>query len=73
MSSKFINQKRLERDERTKEIIKELMECETISEFNAIVEFYKPEITGLKLRRNIADAIRRLNAIEINKSFNYKN
>jgi hypothetical protein len=73
MSPKLINQKKLERADRTREIIHELMECANETEFNDVVEIYRKEIVSLKLEAHVAGAIKRIKAVEINKSFNNKN
>ena len=69
----FINQKKLERVDRTREVIHELMECDTEHEFNAVVEIYREDIINLKLEHYVAGAIKRIKAVEINKSFENKN
>lgn len=73
MSPKLINQKQLERADRTREIIHELMECANEMEFNDVVEIYRKEIVSLKLEARVAGAIKRIKAVEINKNFNIKN
>ena len=45
----FINQKKLDRVDRTREVIHELMECDTEQEFNSVVEIYRKDIINLKL------------------------
>ena len=71
--SHFTNQKAIERADRTREIIHELMECDNEHEFNVVVETYRQEIVNLKLEAHVAGAIKRIKAVEINKSFNIKN
>ena len=73
MAAQLINQKKLERADRTREVIHELMECDTEHEFNVVVETYRKEIIDLKLETHVAGAIKRIKAVEINKSFNIKN
>ena len=69
----FINQKKLERADRTREVIHELKECDTEQEFNSVVEIYRKDIIDLKLEHYVAGAIKRIKAVEINKSFENKN
>ena len=57
---KFINQKKLDRADRTREVIHVLMECDTEHEFNAVVEIYRKDIIDLKLEHYVAGAIKRL-------------
>jgi hypothetical protein len=73
MAAQLINQKKLERADRTREVIHELMECDTEQEFNSVVEIYRKDIIDLKLEHHVAGAIKRIKAVEINKSFNIKN
>lgn len=73
MSPQLINEKKLERAQRTREIIHELMECANETEFNDVVEIYRKEIVSLKLEAHVAGAIKRIKAVEINKNFNIKN
>lgn len=73
MSPKLINQKKLERADRTREIIHELMECTNETEFNDVVEIYRKEIISFKLEHHVAGAIKRIKAVEINKNLNMKN
>ena len=60
----FINQKKLDRVDRTREVIHELMECDTEQEFNAVVETYRKDIIDLKLEHHVAGAIKRIKAVE---------
>lgn len=71
--SHFTKQKAIERADRAREIIHELMECDTEQEFNAVVENYRKDIIDLKLEHHVAGAIKRIKAVEINKSFENKN
>ena len=71
--SHFTKQKAIERADRAREIIHELMECDTEHEFNAVVETYREDIINLKLEHYVAGAIKRIKAVEINKSFENKN
>lgn len=73
MSPKLINEKRLAKVQRMREIIHELMECETDAELNATVETYKDDILEFKLQHHVSAAVKRLKAVEINKNFNIKN
>jgi len=54
-------------------VIHELMECDTEQEFNSVVEIYRKDIIDLKLEHHVAGAIKRIKAVEINKSFENKN
>jgi len=49
------------------------MECDTEQEFNSVVEIYRKDIINLKLEHYVAGAIKRIKAVEINKSFENKN
>jgi hypothetical protein len=71
--SHFTKQKAIERADRAREIIHELMECDTEQEFNSVVEIYRKDIIDLKLEHHVAGAIKRIKAVEINKSFENKN
>ena len=71
--SHFTKQKAIERADRAREIIHELMECDTEQEFNSVVEIYRKDIINLKLEHHVAGAIKRIKAVEINKSFENKN
>ena len=71
--SHFTKQKAIERADRAREIIHELMECDTEQEFNSVVEIYRKDIIDLKLEHHVAGAIKRIIAVEINKSFENKN
>ena len=71
--SHFTKQKAIERADRAREIIHELMECDTEQEFNPVVEIYRKDIIDLKLEHYVAGAIKRIKAVEINKSFENKN
>ncbi len=71
--SHFTKQKAIERADRAREIIHELMECDTEQEFNSVVEIYRKDIIDLKLEHYVAGAIKRIIAVEINKSFENKN
>lgn len=73
MSPKFRTEKQIAKINHMREIIHELMECETVAELNATVETYREDIRKLRLKHHVSDAIKRLKAVEINKSFNYKN
>ena len=73
MSPKLRSEKQIAKINRMREIIHELMDCETEAEFNAIVETYKDDILELKLQHHVAAAIKRIKAVEINKSFENKN
>lgn len=73
MSPKLRTEKQIAKINRVREIIHELMDCETEAELNATVETYKDDIMELRLHQHIASTIKRIKAVEINKSFNYKN
>ena len=73
MSPQLINEKKLARAQRTREIIHELMDCETEADVNSVVELYRADIMRLKLDKHLASTIKRVEAVDINKSFNYKN
>ena len=66
--SHFTKQKAIERADRAREIIHELMEFDTEQEFNSVVEIYRKDIIDLKLEHHVAGAIKRIKAVEINKS-----
>ena len=73
MSPKARIEKQIAKINQMREIIHELMECETEAELNAIVETYKDAILELRLHKYVANAIKRIKAVEINKSFEHKN
>lgn len=67
------SEKQIAKINQMREIINELMDCETEAEFNATVETYKDDILELKLHKHVTAAIKRIKAVEINKNFNNKN
>ena len=73
MSPKARTQQQIARINHMREIIHELMDCETEAELNATVETYKDDILELRLQHHVASAIKRINAVDINKSFEHKN
>ena len=73
MSPQLINQKRYEKVSRMREIIHELMDCETEADVNSVVEIYKADILRLKLDKFLASTIKRIKAVDINRTFNIKN
>ena len=73
MSPRFINQKSLERAERITEIATDFAECNSVKELNAIVSTSPKEMQWPEVRKRYAAAVKRIEAVEINKNFNYKN
>ena len=73
MSPQLINEKKLARAQRTREIIHELMDCETEADVNSVVDTYKADIMRLKLDKYLASTIKRVEAVDINRTFNIKN
>ena len=73
MSPKFINQKSLERAERITEIAILFADCLTKKELNDTVAAYPKEMQWPEVRKRYAAAVKRIEAVEINKNFNYKN
>ena len=73
MSPKLRSEKQIAKINRMREIIHELMECETEAELNATVETYKDDILEFRLEHHVASTIKRIKAVEINKSFEHKN
>ena len=73
MSLKLRTEKQIARINRMREIIHELMNCDTEAEFNAVIETYKDDILKLKLHKHVAASIKRIKAVEINNNFNNKN
>ena len=71
MTPHYINPKKLERAERAREIINELADCSTILELNNIRKLYEKDIIRLKLTNHVSAAVKRIQAVEINKSFNH--
>ena len=65
----FINQKKLERADRTRAVIHELMECDTEQKFSSVVEMYRKDIIDLKLKHHVAGTMKRIKAVKINNSF----
>jgi hypothetical protein len=63
MSPKLINEKRLAKVQRMREIIHELMDCETEADVNAVVELYKKDILKLKLDKFLASTIKRIETV----------
>ena len=63
MSPKLINEKRLAKVQRMREIIHELMDCETEADVNAVVELYKKDILKLKLNKFLASTIKRIETV----------
>ena len=70
MSPKLRSEKQIAKINRMREIIHELMECETEAELNATVETYKDDILELRLQHHVAATIKRLKAVEINYNLN---
>ena len=66
-------EKQIAKINRMREIIHELMDCETEAEFNAIVETYKDDILELKLQHHVAAAIKRIKAVETVKNLHNSN
>ena len=54
MSPKLRSEKQIAKINRMREIIHELMDCETEAEFNAVVETYRKDIIDLKQNRTHA-------------------
>lgn len=74
MTPKYINANQLERAESTRKIIKKFLECETEAQFNTVVRAYKDDISRLRLKKYVANTIKRIKAVEINHHLNnYKN
>lgn len=63
MSPKLINEKRLAKVQRMREIIHELMDCETEADVNAVVELYRTDILKLKLDKFLASTIKRIETV----------
>lgn len=66
MSPKLINEKRRAKVQRMREIIHELMDCETEADVNAVVELYKTDILKLKLDKFLASTIKRIETVHHN-------
>lgn len=66
MSPKLINEKRLAKVQRMREIIHELMDCETEADVNAVVELYRTDILKLKLDKFLASTIKRIETVHHN-------
>lgn len=64
MSPKLINEKRLAKVQRMREIIHELMDCETEADVNSVVEIYKADILRLKLDKFLASTIKRIETVQ---------
>ena len=67
------SEKQIAKVNQMREIIHELMDCETEAEFNATVETYKDEILELKLHKHVAAAIKRIKAVETVKNLHNSN
>jgi hypothetical protein len=70
MSPKARTEKQIAKINQMREIIHELMDCETEAELNATVETYKDDIMELRLQHHVASTIKRIKAVEINHRFN---
>ena len=73
MSLKLRTEKQIARINRMREIIHELMDCDTEAEFNAVVETYKDDILELKLHKYVAASIKRIKAVETVKNLHNSN
>ena len=73
MSLKLRTEKQIAKINRMREIIHELMDCDTEAEFNAVVETYKDDILELKLHKHVAASIKRIKAVETVKNLHNSN
>jgi len=71
--SHFTKQKAIERADRAREIIHELMECDTEQEFNSVVEIYRKDIIDKKSQILNRGPGNYLQSHLLNKSFENKN
>jgi len=72
MSPKARTEKQIAKINQAREIIHELMDCETEAELNATVETYKDAIMELRLQHHVASTIKRILRVSDNRNLNSK-
>lgn len=69
MTPHYINPKKAQRAERTREILEEIGNAKTPKEISELVVIYHAERNWKPVRKALTAAIKRINAIKINQSF----